>query len=68
MAARRTTATVPTPVPVRESKGNGAVEKGVKTWQGQFRTLKDNLGHGIGVEVPKGHPVLQWLAWGSHRC
>ena len=65
MAAGRTTATVPIDVPVRESKGNGAVEKGVKTWQGHFRTLKGQLEHGIGVEVPKDHPVLQWLAWWS---
>ena len=63
VAAKRTTATVPVDVPVRESKGNGAVEKGVKTWQGQLRTLKVPLEHGIGVEVPKDHPVLRWLTW-----
>ena len=65
VAAKGTTATVPIDVPVGESKGNGAVEKGVKTWQGQFRTIKDHLDHGIGFEVPKDHLVLQWLAWWS---
>ena len=49
VAARSTTATVPIDVLVRESKGNGAVEKGLMTWQGQFWTLKDHLEHGIGV-------------------
>ena len=45
------------------------LKKGVNTWQSKFRTLirtlKDHLEHGIGVEVPKDHPVLQWLAWWS---
>ena len=27
--------------------------------------LEDHLGHGIGAEVLKDHPVLQWLAWWS---
>ena len=33
IAARRTAATVPLDVPVKESKGNGAVEKAIRTWQ-----------------------------------
>ena len=37
----------------------------MKTWQGQLRTLKDRLEHGIGDKVPKDLPVLQWLAWWS---
>ena len=65
VAAMRTAATVPIHVLARESNGNGAVEKGVEAWQGQFRTLKDHLEHGIGGEVPKDHPVLQWLTWWS---
>ena len=63
VAALRTA--VPIDVPVRPSKGNGAVEKGVETWQGRLQTLKDQLEHGIGTEVPKDQPGLQWLDWWS---
>ena len=47
VAARRTAPTVPIDTPVKESKCNGAVERAVRTWQGQFRTLKDHLEHEI---------------------
>ena len=40
VSARRSAATVPVDVETRESKGNVAVERAVRTWQGQFRTLK----------------------------
>ena len=33
IGARRTAPTVPLDVPVKESKGNGAVEKAIRTWQ-----------------------------------
>ena len=48
ISMRRTAPTVPIDVAVRESKGNGAVERGVKTWQGQFRTLKSHMEHELG--------------------
>ena len=65
IAARRRAPTVPLDVPTRESKGNGAVEKTVRTWEGQYRTLKSHLESEIGVVLPKRHPVLQWCAWWS---
>ena len=43
ISVRRSVPTVPIDVPVRESKANGAVEKAVRTWQGQFRTLKSQI-------------------------
>ena len=63
VTARRTAPTVPLDVPTRESKGNGAVERAVRTWEGQFRTLKSQLEHEIGEVLPKRHPILQWCAW-----
>ena len=70
VSAKRSQPTVPLDVPVRESKGNGAVEKAVRTWQGQFRTLKSHLESEIGTEIDKKHPILQWMAWwaGSLLC
>ena len=39
IADSRDAATVPIDVPARESKANGGMEKAVRTWSGQFRTL-----------------------------
>ena len=50
-------------VPARESKANGAMEKAVRTWAGQFRTLKSHLEYETKIELPLHHPVLQWMAW-----
>ena len=63
VSARRSAQTVPIDVPVRESKANGAVEKAVRTWEGQFRTLKSHLETGIDMVLPREHPALQWCAW-----
>ena len=60
VSLRRSAPTVPIDVPVRESKANGAVERAVKTWQGQFRTLKSHLEHSIGKQLDKKHPIFQW--------
>ena len=63
VSAKRSQPTVPLDVPVRESKGNGAVERAVRTWSGQFRTLKSHVESEIGEEIDKKHPMLQWMAW-----
>ena len=59
----RTSPTVPIDVATRESQGNGAVEKSVKTWQGQFRTIKSHLETEIGCVIPHQHKILQWAGW-----
>ena len=51
---------------VRESKGNGAVGRAVRTWQGQFRTLKayfeDRSGLAkSGRTLPLDHLLTGWL-------
>ena len=65
VSSKRTAPTVPLDVPTRESKGNGAVERAVRTWEGQFRTLKSHMECEIGEKLDKRHPVLQWCAWWS---
>ena len=62
IGAQRSAPTVPIDVPVRGSKGNGAVEHAVRTWAGQFRTLKSQLEEGIGCTFDKKHAMLQWCA------
>ena len=43
VAASRRHPTLPIDVPTKESKGNGAMERAVRTWAGQHRTLKSHL-------------------------
>ena len=52
--------------PVRESKSNGAVEKAIQSWQGQFRVIKHHLEHKFGLhakgeKLPISHPILGWM-------
>ena len=47
--------------PVRVSKANGQIERAIKTWQSQFRTLRLQLEDRIGCKVKKGTPLLSWL-------
>ena len=63
VGGKRYSPAVPLEVPVRESKANGAVERAVRTWQGQLRTLKSHLESGIDFVLPREHPILQWCAW-----
>ena len=63
VANSRSAPTVPIDVPVRESKANGAMEKAVRKWSGQFRTLKSHLEYEIKATIPLHHLVLQWMAW-----
>ena len=60
---------VETPIidsPVRESKSNGAVERKVAKWKGQFRTLKMYFESRIGKKLEVDHPVTTWLStWSS---
>ena len=65
VSARRSAPTVPITVPVKESRGNGAVERAVHTRQGQFRTLKDHAEFELGEEFGPRHPMLTWCAWWS---
>ena len=52
--------------PVRESKSNGAVERKVAKWKGQFRTLKMYFESRIGKKLEVDHPVTTWLTtWAS---
>ena len=45
-----------------DKQSNGEVESAVKTFTGEFRTLKLCLERSLGVAVPATHPLLQWLA------
>ena len=63
VAARRSAPSVPIASPVKESKRSGAVKKAVRTWQGQFCTLKEHLDLEIRSELGPSSPVWTWCSW-----
>ena len=65
VSLRHTAPTVPICVPVRQSKANAAAGRAVKTWQGQFRTLKSNLETSFSKQLAKKPSIFQWMAWWS---
>ena len=68
LGALRSAPTVPIDVPVKESKMIGAVERAVRSWEGQFRTIRDHLESEMAAqnfEVPVMHPIWTWCAWWS---
>lgn len=60
---RKNVQTVPLDVPVRESKSNGAMERAIRTWQGEFRTLKECLQLKIGEPIPINSTIAEWMSW-----
>ena len=72
----RNAPTTPIDVPGKESKMNGAVERAVRAWEGQFRTVRDHVeGEVTAVDdrqIDAKHPILQWCAWRAssimNRC
>ena len=62
IAGTRAYPTVRIDVPVKETKGNGGMEREVRTWAGQYRTSKAHLEYELKVELPLDPPTLQWMA------
>ena len=61
VSIQRHSATAMIESPVRVSKSNGQIERAVRTWQSQFRTLRVQLEDRIGCKLPKGSPMMSWL-------
>ena len=62
LAVKRQAETVLCLFPVRDSRANGSVERVVKTWAAQTRTLRHHLEARLKVKVPKDSPLMTWLA------
>ena len=56
---------VPLLFATKESKTNGDMERAVRTWEGQYRTLKLQVEEETSAETPSSHSILQWCAWWS---
>ena len=37
------------------------MERAIRTWQGQLRTLRSCFEHRLGQKLPGGHVLLEWL-------
>ena len=60
----RTAPTTPIDVPVKEWKMNGAVERAVRSWEGQFCAVRDHVEGKIEAiderMIVTKHPLWQW--------
>ena len=61
VAVTRRAETCPIESPVRESKATGAMERAIRTWQGQLRALKSCFEQRIGQKLPAEDALLEWL-------
>ena len=59
----REASTVPIDVPAIESKAHGRMERAVRTWAGQLRTLKSHLEYERKSKLPLQRPIFQRMAW-----
>ena len=52
--------------PVRESKSNAHVERAIRTWRDQFRTLRHYSERRFGTKIPRDSALTSWLvSWAS---
>ena len=58
---RREEATVIEHSAVEDSKGNGVVERGVQSTEGQIRVARSALEMRIGAKIEPEHAVMTWL-------
>ena len=47
--------------PVRQSKCNGLVERAIRNWRDQYRTLRHFLEHRMGEKLKEGSALSTWL-------
>ena len=47
--------------PVRESQGNGKMERAIRTWRSQFKTLRHFLESMLGCAVETNSIIVEWL-------
>ena len=66
IAVRRKAETALIESPVRESQSNGHVERAVRTWRDQYRTMRHYVEHRMKRTVPNGSPLSTWLvSWAA---
>ena len=61
VALRRQAETPLVESPVRESKANGKIERAIRKWQGQLRTLRHHLEHRLGTKIDNSSALMERL-------
>ena len=61
LSVRRDSETAFIESPVRQSKMNGLVERAVRNWRDQYRTLRHQLERRLAMKIPGGCPLSSWL-------
>ena len=61
MAIKRRAETVTVESSVRDSRANGAIERTIRTWAAQVRTLEHHLEYKQGNKMWNGWPLMSWL-------
>ena len=62
VAVRRQVVTALIESPVRESQSNGTIERAIRTWECQFRTLKHQFEGNVNAKMEMTHPLSEWMA------
>ena len=46
---------------VRESKSNGRIERAIRKWQSQFRTIRHHVESRLGEKLENDSPIIEWM-------
>ena len=66
VAVKRAAETAFVESPVRESKSNGKIERAVRTWRDQYRTLRHQFERKMNVKLEKSGVLSSWLvSWAA---
>ena len=66
VAMRRSGETAMIESPVRESNANGQVERAIRTWRDQYRTMRHYTEHRFKKKIEKSFALNSWLiSWAS---
>ena len=61
IAVRRKAETPLIKLPVRESQANGPIERAIRKWQAQLRTMRHHLESRLGNQIDNGSAIMEWL-------
>ena len=61
IAVRRNAETPLIESPVRESQANGRIERAIRKWQAQVRTMRHHLESRLWTKIDNGSAIVEWL-------
>ena len=61
IAIKRDAVTAMIESPIRESKSNGRIERAIRKWQAQFRTIRHHVESRIGEKLENASAIIEWM-------